>query len=279
MFLLLAFGYGLFTALFVGLASQEFYSYLSDSLRDTGGQIFSGAWGEVGKAAVLLGTGMLGTLNAEPTDIQRLYTLLLILFVWLTTVWLLRAIQAGHKPRLRDGLYNAGAPLVPTFLMSLVLIVQLIPVALAAIAFGAATASGFLTGGIETMLFWVVVSLLAVLSLYWMTTTFMALIVVTLPGMYPVKAFRIAGDLVASRRVRILLRIVWLFVFDALFWALTIVPIILLDSWLKGIFPDIAWIPVVPIALLIVSSLTVVWTSAYTYLLYRKVVEDGAAPA
>jgi hypothetical protein len=57
------------------------------------------------------------------------------------------------------------------------------------------------------------------------------------------------------------------------------VPIILLDTWIKGMLPAIEWLPVVPVALLVMSTLTVVWVASYVYILYRKVVDDDAAPA
>lgn len=278
-FLSLAVLYGLLTALLTGMASQQTYTDLSETLRNTGGELFAGNWGELAKAGLLLGTGIVGSLNGEPTDLQRLYAILLALMAWLTTIWLLRAILAGKKPKLRDGLYNASAPFLSTFLVSLLLIVQLLPVAIAAIGFSSATSSGLLDGGVEAMLFWVVASLLATLSLYWMTTTFIALVVVTLPGMYPLQAIKTAGDLVIGRRIRILLRFLWLLVIDAVLLVLIMVPIILLDIWIKGMLPAIEWLPIVPIALLAVGALAVVWTASYTYVLYRKVVEDDAAPA
>jgi hypothetical protein len=97
--------------------------------------------------------------------------------------------------------------------------------------------------------------------------------------MYPLRAIRTAGDLVVGRRIRIMLRIVWLLLFTALVWALVMMPIILLDAWLKGAFPAISWLPVVPIMLLVMGTITVVWISSYVYLFYRRIVDDGAAPA
>lgn len=278
-FLWLVLLYGILTALLMGLASQDTYTQLSEALRDTGGGIFQGSWGEIGKAGLLLGTGIMGSLNDEPTDLQRLYAILLALMAWLTTIWLLRAILADKYPKLRDGLYNASAPFLSTFLVSLVLIVQLLPIALAAIGFSAAAASGLLDGGVEAMLFWVVASLMTALSLYWITTTLIALVVVTLPGMYPMQAIKTAGDLVIGRRVRILLRLLWVMMINVVFWVVTMVPIILFDTWLKGLLPAIVWLPIVPVSLLVVESFVVVWTAGYIYLLYRKVVDDDAAPA
>lgn len=271
--------YGALTALFVGLASQDTYTTLSDTLRGTSGDIFSGSWGEVGQAGLLLLTGVTGSFTVAPTETQQIYGIIFGLLVWLTTVWLLRGVMAGQKPRFRDGLYNAGAPIVSSFLVLAILAVQLLPMALAVIGFSAATASGFLAGGVEAMMFFVVAILLIVLSLYWVTSTLLALVVVTLPGMYPLRAMKTAGDLVIGRRLRILLRLLWMVLITALIWIVSMVPTILLDTWLKSFLPGIAWLPLVPVALLVVGSFSVVWSASYVYLFYRKVVEDDAQPA
>lgn len=271
--------YAFLSAILVGLASQDTYTTLSDTLRDTSGDIFKGNWGEIGKASLLFASSVTGSLTAAPTEAQQIYAGLIALLIWLTTVWLLRAIKAGQRPRFRDGLYNAGAPIVPTAIISMVLIIQLVPAALAVIAFSAAISSGFLQGGVEAMLFTVVALLLIVLSVYWVTSTLIALIVSTLPGMYPLHALKTAGDLVIGRRLRILYRWIWLASLVIVTWILVMVPIIIFDTWLKSLIPVITWLPIVPSALLIMGSLSVLVVAAYVYLLYRRVVEDDAAPA
>ena len=271
--------YGVMSAIFVGLASQDTYTALSDTLRDTSGDLFTGNIGELGKASLLLVTGVTGSFNAAPTETQQIYAALIGILTWLTTVWLLRSVLAGQKPRFRDGLYNASAPLVSTSLTGLVVVVQLLPAALAVIGFSAAISSGFLEGGVEAMIFATLALLLIVLSVYWITSTLIALVVVTLPGMYPMQALKTAGDLVVGRRLRILLRFAWLGLIVSIVWALIMVPLIIFDTWLKGLWPAISWLPIVPFALLIMSSLTVVVTASYIYLFYRKVVEDDATPA
>lgn len=278
-FLLLALAYAILTAVMVGVASQDTYTTLTDTLRQTGGEVFQGNVGEIGKAGLLFLTATTGGISQTPTEVQQVYAGLIALLTWLTTVWLLRNLLAGHKVKLRDGLYNASAPLLSTFLVALVLIVQLLPLAIALIGYSAAVASGLLAGGVEAMLFWIAAGTLGLLSLYWVTSTIIALVVVTLPGMYPWQALRTAGDLVVGRRARILLRILWMLLVATVTWLLIMVPIILLDTWLKGIWPATAWIPTIPVALLGLSSLTIVWSASYVYLLYRKVVSDDADPA
>jgi len=129
------------------------------------------------------------------------------------------------------------------------------------------------------MLFWTVAGLLAMISLYWISSTFFALVIVTLPGMYPFQALKTAGDLVIGRRLRIIFRLIWMFVTVAVVWAVVMIPIIMLDSWIKGLWPAITWVPTVPLVLLTLGAFTIIWISSYIYMLYRKVVADDAKPA
>lgn len=277
LFISLALVYSIITLLMVGMASQDTYSTLKDTLNSSGGDFLAGTWGEIGKAGLLFISALTGRFAQTLSDVQQVYVALIALMTWLTSIWLLRNILAGHRVRLKDGLYSSGSPILSTFLVALLLLVQLIPVALALIGYVAASSTGLLTGGVEAMLFWFAAGLLTVLSLYWMTSTFFALVVVTLPGMYPMQAIRTAGELVIGRRLRILLRLLWMAAGIFFAWADVFIPLILLDSWLKGIWPTISWIPTIPVAILIMSALSIVWASSYIYLLYRKVVADDVS--
>lgn len=279
LFLAMVVLYGLLTVTLVGLSSQDAYTTLSDTLRSAGSDFFGGQWSAVAKATLLLGAGVTGGFNSPLSSTQQVYAVLILVLTWLTTVWLLRTILSGRKPNLRDGIYNASSPLLSTFIVGIVVVIQLLPVALAAAGFAAAVSSNLLNNGVEAMVFWSVAALLVLLSLYWITSTLIALVVVTLPGMYPLEAVKIAGDLVIGRRLRILLRIVWLVFVTALGWIIVMVPIIIFDSWIKGIFVNLEDVPIVPVSMLIMGSLTVVWAASYIYLFYRKVVDDDAAPA
>lgn len=278
-FLIVAIIYAALTAILVGFASQESYSQLTDVIGGSSGDLFDGNWGQLGQAGLLFLATITGGVNSTPSEAQQIYGVLISLLTWLTTVWLLRNILAGHTVRVRDGVYSSGAPLLPTSLVSLVIIVQLLPLVLALIGYSSAQASGLLTSGAEAMLFWAAAALLATLSLYWVTSTFVALIVVTLPGMYPVQALRTAGDLVVGRRTRILLRLIWLAAISLVALVLVMLPVIIFDAWIKSVVTWLEWLPLVPMALLFMGALGIVWAASYIYLLYRKVVEDDAKPA
>jgi hypothetical protein len=263
----------------VGIGSQETYAVLLDTLRETSQNVLGGDVNQLGQASVLFLSIAATGLTGELSESQQIYASLVALLVWLTTVWLLRQRLAGHNVSLRDGLYNAGAPLVSTFLVALVMVIQLLPIGLALIGYAAASTTGLLAGGVESMLFWAAFSLLSVLSLYWVSATLIALVIVTLPGTYPIQALRIAGDLVVSRRLRILLRFVWMLLVIGVTWALILIPTILFDGWIKSVWPAIEGAPFVPATLLILGTVSIVWSASYVYLLYRKVVQDDALPA
>lgn len=277
-FFLLALTYAILTALIVGMASQDTYSSITDTMADTGGNL-TGFWGGLGKAGLIFISTATGGLNGSLSESQQIFGGLIMLMTWLASIWLLRNILAGHKVKLRDGLYNSGSPILPTFLVALLFMVQLLPVALALIGYGAASVTGLLDGGVEAMLFWFAAGLLTMISLYFITSTVFALIIITLPGMYPFKAIKIAGDLVIGRRIRILLRFLWVLILTALVWAIIMIPMILFDGWIKSLWPAINWLPMIPLFLLGLGALTVIWVSSYVYLLYRKVVSDESSPA
>ncbi|MDB5162760.1 MAG: hypothetical protein JWO54_958 [Candidatus Saccharibacteria bacterium] len=276
LFLGLAALYLVLFTLLVGLASQESFTTLSESLMQTDESSEEGDFSPIAQAGALFYAIATVGLTEAPTEAQQVYTVLLGLLVWLTTVWLLRNKLAGHKVRLRDGLYNSGSPILPLFLVGLVLVVQLVPILIAFIAYGAANNSGLLESGVESMLFWIVASLLGLLSLFWVTSTLFAMIIVTLPGMFPVKALRSAGDLVLGRRIRILLRWLWMSLVVLVFWSIILIPMILLDLWLNSIWPVFSNVPLIPIVLAMLGTISIIWVSSYVYLLYRKVVDEHA---
>ncbi len=267
------------TIVISGIGAQETYSNLSDTLKQSSGDLFKGNFGAVGQASLLLVSTITTGLTPNLSEAQSILGGLAVFFAWLATIWLLRNTLAGHKPKLRDGLYNSGSPVLATVLVTFIIVLQLLPSAIALIVYSAAAASGLLDGGASAMLVWGAVVLLGLVSLYWITSSFIALVIVTLPGMYPMHAIRAAGDLVVGRRLRVLLRMVWLLFIVVLVWAIVVIPIILFDDWIKSLAPAISWLPLVPLTVISMGSLTLVFVASYIYLLYRRIVDDDAAPA
>jgi len=272
-FVLLAVIYITLYAFLIGIQSQESYATVGETLKTSGGDFFSGAWGTISQAGLLLVSAISSNYGSQSTETQQIFSIVIFLMTWLTTVWLLRNILAGHKVKLRDGLYNSGAPIFSTIIIVLFAAIQLIPVGIAFIGYSAALNTGLLDGGVASMLFWLCAGLLTVLSLYWITSSLFAMIIITLPGMYPYQAIKTAGDIMVGRRVKVLLRWLWMALIIVVASAVVVIPIILLDMGIKNLWPAIEWLPIVPVTILIWSALVTIWVASYVYLLYRKVVD------
>ncbi len=263
-------------AVLVGLVSQDTYTTLTDSLKEVGADIWSGNWGAVGTAAIVLVSLASPEAASASGESAQIFAGLLYVMMWLSIIWYLRSRMAGHRVKVRDALYNSGAPLFATLIVVAFLAVQVLPIVLAIIGYTAASSSGLLNSGVAAMLCWAALGGLALLSLYWIVSSFFALVIVTLPGTYPYKALKVAGDVVLGRRFRLVLRWSFMILVIVLVWVLVMVPLIALDMWLGSVWGWFKSVPLIPVMMLVMSALTIIWSTTYIYLLYRKVVESAA---
>lgn len=278
LFLALTLLYALIMVVLGAITSQDVYASVVELLSGAGKDVTNGGVATLAEAAlVALATFASGGNNL--TAEQSVYLGFTLMFVWLATVWLLRELMAGRKPRLRDGLYNSGAPVLSTVGVLLVIAFQLIPVGVTMLIYAGLSAMGAVSEGFGAMLFWLFAGVVAAMVLYWVTSTILALVVVTIPGMYPLRAVRIAGDLVVGRRLRILLRLLWGAALAFGTWAIVLVLAVLLDNTIKMSLPDTGSFSVVPYVGAIISAFAMIWFAAYVYVFYRKVVDDDAKPA
>lgn len=253
-----------------GLSSHQLYESMADSIAEDGEAL-----------PFLIQAGSLavstaGLLSSGAGEAQQVYIAVIGLVTWLATVWLLREIFAGRRPKLRDGLYSSGSPIVATAIVALMLLLQLIPVGLLALVYIALSTTGLIAQGLGAFLFSGVAVLVVTLTLYWVTSTLLAMVIVTLPGMYPWRAMRAASDIVVGRRLRMLYRIIWMLVLVILTWMLVMTPVVILANQLRVTFDWFGYIPLVPMISTWLSMVLVVWASSYLYTLYRKVVASDA---
>lgn len=260
-----------FAVVLLGVLNQETYTTFRDQLNraEDSSETHFGAL----KYITLAVSAVTSSPSANISDGQTVVGVLMFLVGWLMLVWALRQILAGHKIKLRDALYSSGTSLVSTLAVLAVAILQLIPLALCFIVYSALTDVGIINSGvaIENMAFWFAAALVVALTLYWWTATFIALVIVTLPGMYPGEALRMAGDIVVGRRLKILFRLFYMAWPILLLWAAILIPATILDNVVQ-----VNWLPLVPFTVLLLTSLTMVWVATYIYLLYRGIVEGDS---
>lgn len=255
----------------IGISQQDQYHTLIDAVQSLGPDLAGGKLDAVTQTTGLLGVTLSGGLNASLSDIQQMYLALLYFITWLVVVWLVRQLLADNIVKVRDALYNACAPFVSTLIVLALMAVQSLPAVVGIMAFSTVTQNAGLNG-VEAMLFGMGALLLVVLSLYWLCSSIFALLIVTLPGTYPMMAIRAAGDIAVGRRVSLIIRLLWLVLVLVAVWAVIFTPILLIDIWI-----NVTWSPLVPLAVQLLSGFTLLFAATYIYMLYRRMIDEPKA--
>ena len=260
-------------AIFVGMMDQNDYSEYQEILDDTSMQVAGGDIGSVAKAGLtLISTITTGGLSGESSEAAVVFVVLIFLLIWLVTIFLLRHIMAGHKVKLRDGLYNAMAPLVSTLMIFVLAVLQCIPIFLLIIAYSAAMQTEFLATPFYALVFFIFAVLMIALSGYLLSSSLMAFVAVSVPGMYPLRALATASDLMMGRRVKFVLRLIALVLVLVIVWVVVMLPLILFDMWMKQ-FEWTQSIPFVPICLTTMTCFTCIYLTTYIYKYYRYMLD------
>ncbi|MBR3249013.1 hypothetical protein IKF89_03240 [Candidatus Saccharibacteria bacterium] len=262
-------------ALLIGIMSESAYTQFKETLDEASLQVAGGDIGNVAKAGlILVSTVTTGGLSSESSETAVVFGVLVFLMLWLVTIFLLRHRMAGHKVKLRDGLYNAMTPLISTLVVLAVAVIQCIPIFLLIVAYSAAVQTEFLATPFYALVFFIFAALMILLSGYLLSSSVMALVAVSAPGLYPWKALTTASDLMIGRRVRFVLRLVVLIIAIAIQWAIVMWPLILFDMWMKQ-FEWTAGVPFIPVCMTIMTCWSAIYATTYLYMYYRWMLDDG----
>ncbi|MBR5647819.1 hypothetical protein IKW73_02705 [Candidatus Saccharibacteria bacterium] len=255
--------------LFVGLMSESSYREFQDILDQNVKDMGMGDVGNFAKSGLLLiSTITTGGLSGESSESATVFAVIIFLILWLTTIFLVRHLLAGHKIKLRDGLYNAMTPLLSTFAVFAVAMIQCIPIFLLVIVYSAAVQTGFLNTPFYALVFFIFAMVMIVISGYLLSSSLIALVAVTVPGMYPMRALHAASDLMMGRRVKFIVRLIALIFALVVVWIIVMLPLILFDLLMRN-FEWTESIPFIPVCLLTMTCFTGIYISAYLYLYYR----------
>ena len=258
----------------VGLLSEDLYQQFQASIDETSAGLAQGQIGNFAKAGlIIISTITTGGLDTGMGEVQTVFMIALFLIMWLVTIYLLRHFLAGGKPKLRDALYDALGPFISTLLVFVVIFIQAIPLMLVAITYSAAIMTDFLSTQFYALVYFIFAALMVLLSVYLLSSSLVALVAVTAPGVYPMAALMNASDLMAGRRTRLILRLLYLLFVVAIIYLVAMLPIILIDLWLKSIWTWLAGWPIVPLALLIVTCFVFIYATTYLYRYYRWLLD------
>jgi hypothetical protein len=249
-----------------GLLSLVLVKGLSDNtdimtLKDNLDQIFAGSYGSLASGVGVF-TVLVGSAGSGSSDTAGAYQFFLTIIASLALIWALRQVFTGNHIRIRDSYYQGMAPLVPFILVLFVIAVQLLPLLLGATLYSIVAQNGIAVYAAEKFIWALLYGLLALLSLYMITSSVFALYVVTLPDMTPLKALRSARALVRYRRWTVLRKIIAL-------------PIVLLIIAAIIMLPIIVWAtPLAQWVFFILTMLSLVAVHGYMYTLYRELLRE-----
>lgn len=256
-------------AVLIGLMSASTWSQYESTLDEASLQVAGGDVGAVGKAGLLLlSTITTGGLANDSSEVETVFSVILLLVVWLVVIFLLRHLFAGHKVKLRDGFYNALTPLISTLVVLVIAVVQCIPIFLLVIAYSAAVQTEFLATPFYALVFFIFAALMILISGYLLSSSLMAMVAVSAPGLYPLKAIGTASELMMGRRTRFILRLVALVIALALTWVVVMLPLILFDMGMKN-FEWAQGVPFMPVCMVAMVVWTEMYVAAYLYIYYR----------
>lgn len=256
-----------------GLMSEDTYRQFQNVLDQTSEQTGAGEIGGFAKAGLLLiSTVTSGGLSAESSGTTMVFSVLIFLMIWLVSCFFVRQRMAKREIKFRDGIYNAMTPLMATLVLFVLVIIECIPIILLIIAYSAALKTEFLSTPFYALLFFAFAMLMILISSYLLSSTMMAFVAVTAPGMYPLPALSATNELMRGRRIRTVLRMVSLIIALIVIWAVVMLPLILFDLFMKQ-FDWTSYVPFIPFCLVVMTSATEIFVSVYFYLYYRWMLE------
>lgn len=200
--------------------------------------------------------------STSKNDLASLYQTISVIICSLAIVWGLRQAHSKGKKTLhvKDGFYGGMYPLVPVLLVLLVVALQFLPLTIGASLYGVTIGSGLAVTGVEQLLWATFVILLAVLSLYMISSSIFALYIATLPGMKPMQALRSARKLVLHRRWVVMRKLVWLVIIILLALGFVVIPLIAFIPAIAGLVFFLVTIGILPLV------------HSYIYNLYRALL-------
>lgn len=206
--------------------------------------------GHIGSASGGLGqfVSLLYGTNNSANQSAGIYQFFVIIIGSLAIIWTIRQLYSGVLPKIRDGWYRGTYPIVPIFLILVLIAVELIPFIFAVTLVVVANDGEIATTALERFVVIVIGLGLASLTIRWLSTSLFALYIATLPEITPVVALRTAADLVRHRRVEVVRKVGFLPIVLFIASVIVMTPIILfataLASWAFFLL-TVIWIPII----------------------------------
>ena len=227
-------------------------------LRETVDELFSG--GNSFLTGLTLYGLLVGSSGTASSDVGGLYQTILLILVSLAVIWALRQTHAKEKISTKESFYRGMYPLIPFLLVLMVIGLQLVPMLLGSTLYSIVSTNGLAVTGLEQLVWALLFGMLALLSLYMVSSSVFALYIVTLPDVTPMQALRSARELVRHRRWTVMRKVFFLPVVLIVGAAFIMIPMLLVLT----VVAEYVFFVMTMFALAVVHS--------YLYTLYRELM-------
>ncbi len=223
---------------------------------------FKGSLGSLYKGINLFGFVLNSSSSNSSNPAAPAYAAFLFIVLGLVLFWSFRKIYLKQKFHLKEAYYNAMAPLIPYILVTIVVVIEFIPLSFALVLYNYVFIGGIAVGSLEKMVWALIIILLAILSFFLLSGSIFALPIVTKPGVNPVQALRKARQITKGLKLQISGRLIFGIISGLL--GLSIIMILIAMS-----VPTIAGI-----ALQLLSVLIVLYFFCYLFVLYMEIGDE-----
>lgn len=158
----------------------------------------------------VFGSGALS--GGAQSDAITLIQFLLFLIASLALVWSIRRLHSNKPVKIHDAYYGGNVSLVPTILVSFVLILTLLPAIVGSGIF--ATAAQYSPSSTEITIVGLIAGVSLLISLYFLSMIWPAFYIVSLPPTRPWQAIKSAAQITKKHRFAILRKIIYFAVFS-----------------------------------------------------------------
>ncbi|HIA91896.1 TPA: hypothetical protein EYO12_02125 [Candidatus Saccharibacteria bacterium] len=152
------------------------------------------------------------------TNAQVYFGVIVALLISMMYIHLLReAARENPKPKVQTSFFDGPSQIMGFITLLSLTIIQILPFAFGALIFQIAIASDIAILLWEQIAFGILWFILSLPSMYWLSTTLMSLLIVTIPDVRPVAAWQAAKQLVKGFTIQVTWRVsVFLIIYSAL---------------------------------------------------------------
>lgn len=217
---------------------------------------------------VELGATLLGVVAGSGggiTDAAGVYQTIILIICTLAFIWLFRQthdLNPSNKLRIKvkQPFYEGMTQLIPFILLLVLVGIHLLPMLLGLSVFATVQVNGLAATTIEIILWGFFAFLLALFSFYLISASLFSLIIVTLPEMTPILAYKNAKKVVKNYRWVIMRKLLTFIIILIMLYGLVLLGIVLVIPFLAE------WL------MLIISAFTLPFSIGVGYKLYRSLL-------